>query len=160
MVAKTTAKVSSGRDLGVGVAAPAQSCDDQHCPFHGNLPVRGSVFDGTVTKVAMTLTVVVRRDLVRRDRKFERLKRVSHKYSVHAPPCVGAKVGDKVRVAETRPLSKTVSFVLVGVMRAAAIEPALTLPTAKAEDIPEELSARPVKVKRRREKEEQDARDE
>lgn len=148
-----TKAAAGGRDIGVGVAAPAQRCDDQHCPFHGNLSVRGSVFDGTVVKAAMTRTVVVRRDLVRRDRKFERLKRVSHKYAVHAPPCVGARVGDVVRVAETRPLSKTVSFVLVAVTQAAAVEEALKLPTAKPEEIPEELSARPVKVKRRREKE-------
>lgn len=142
-----------GREIGVGVPTPSQKCDDRHCPFHGNLPVRGAVFDATVVKAAMTRTVVVRRDLVRRDRKFERLKRVSHKYSVHAPPCVGARVGDMVRVAETRPLSKTVSFVLVAVTKAAPVEGELKLPTAKPDEIPEELSARPVKVKRRREKE-------
>jgi small subunit ribosomal protein S17 len=148
-----TAAKASGRDIGVGVPAPTQTCDDQHCPFHGNLPVRGAVFDGTVVKAAMTRTVIVRRDQVRRDRKFERLKRVSHKYAVHAPPCVGARVGDTVRVAETRPLSKTVSFVLVAVTKAAPVEGALKLPTAKPEEIPEELSARPVKEKRRRERE-------
>ncbi len=150
MAAKAAA---GGRDIGVGVPTPSQTCDDQHCPFHGNLAVRGAVFDATVVKAAMTRTMVVRRDLVRRDRKFERLKRVSHKYSVHAPPCVGARVGDMVRVAETRPLSKTVSFVLVAVTQAAPVEEALKLPTAKPEEIPEELSARPVKQKRRREKE-------
>ncbi|HEX9708911.1 MAG TPA: 30S ribosomal protein S17 [Candidatus Thermoplasmatota archaeon] len=152
------AKATGGREIGVGVPTPAQRCDDRHCPFHGSLPVRGAVFDGTVVKSAMTRTVVVRRDLVRRDRKFERLRRVSHKYAVHAPPCVGAKVGDVVRVAETRPLSKTVSFVVVAVTKAAPVEVPLTLPTAKPEDVPVELSARPVKEKRRRERESKEER--
>ena len=30
-----------------------------------------------------------------------------------ASPCLGLKVGDKVRIAECRPLSKTVSFVVI-----------------------------------------------
>jgi small subunit ribosomal protein S17 len=141
-----------GRDIGLGVSAPARSCDDRHCPFHGNLPVRGSVFDGEVMTSAMAKTVVVRRQLSRPDPKFERLRRVSRKYSVHAPPCLGVRVGDWVRIGECRPIAKTVSFVVVSVVKAAPVEEALKLPTAKPEEIPEELSARPLKTKRERSK--------
>jgi len=31
----------------------------------------------------------------------------------HAPPCLGLEEGDTVRIAETRPLSKTKSHVVV-----------------------------------------------
>lgn len=139
-----------GRDIGLGVSAPTRSCDDRHCPFHGNLPVRGSVFDGEVVSAAMAKTVVVRRELSRPDTKFERLRRVSRKYSVHAPPCLGVRVGDRVRIGECRPIAKTVSFVVVSVVKAAPAEAALKLPTAKPEEIPVELSPIPVKPKKER----------
>lgn len=29
------------RDIGIDVKTPENVCDDKHCPFHGNLPVRG-----------------------------------------------------------------------------------------------------------------------
>ncbi|MCK4969892.1 MAG: 30S ribosomal protein S17, partial [Thermoplasmata archaeon] len=38
-----------------------------------------------------------------------------HKYSAHNPPCLSAKEGDNVTIAECRPLSKTVNFVVVKV---------------------------------------------
>lgn len=146
-----------GRDIGLGISAPAKSCDDRHCPFHGNLPVRGSVFDGEVVSSAMAKTVVVRRELSREDKKFERLRRVRRKYSVHAPPCLGVHVGDRVRIGECRPIAKTVSFVVVAVVQAARAEAPLKLPTAKPEEIPEEHSARPVKAKRVRTREKEEA---
>ncbi len=31
----------------------------------------------------------------------------------HNPPCIDAKVGDRVRIGECRPLAKTVSFVVI-----------------------------------------------
>jgi ribosomal protein S17 len=110
------------------------------------------VFDGEVIKAAMQKTVVVRRELTRQDTKFERLLRVSHQYAVHSPPCLGAKVGDAVRIAECRPIAKTVAFVVVAVTKPAVAEAPLTLPSAKPEEIPVELSARPVKDKRTRTK--------
>lgn len=146
----STSSKAVGRDIGLGLEAPQGSCNDRHCPFHGHLPVRGSVFDGEVMTAGMTRTVVVRRQLEHADTKFERLRRVSRKYSVHAPPCLNVKVGDWVRIAECRPIAKTVSFVVVKVVTPAIPEAALKLPTAKAEDIPVELSPRPIKTKRER----------
>lgn len=142
----------SGRDIGLSIAAPSRTCDDRHCPFHGHLTVRGSVFDGEVVSTAMAKTVVVRRELEREDAKFERLRRIRRKYAVHAPPCLDVKKGDWVRIGECRPVAKTVSFVVVSVIKAATPEPTLKLPTAKPEEIPVELSARPLKTKKEREK--------
>jgi len=146
----TAASKVTGRDIGLGVPTPSKGCDDRHCPFHGHLTVRGNVFDGEVVRTAMQKTVVVRRELTRKEPKFERLLRVSHSYSVHSPPCLGVKTGDLVRIAECRPIAKTVAFVVVAITKAAEVDAPLTLPTAKPEEIPVELSARPIKDKRAR----------
>jgi Ribosomal protein L14 len=37
----------------------------------------------------------------------------SNRYSSHASPCLGLKVGDRVRIMECRPISKTVAFVVI-----------------------------------------------
>nr|AJS12927.1 30S ribosomal protein S17, small subunit ribosomal protein S17 [uncultured archaeon] len=42
-----------------------------------------------------------------------RYERRKSRIPSHSPPCVGAKEGDHVKIAECRPLSKTVSFVVV-----------------------------------------------
>jgi len=38
---------------------------------------------------------------------------MSSRITAHNPPCIGAKTGDKVKIAECRPISKTKSFVVV-----------------------------------------------
>jgi len=45
--------------------------------------------------------------------KYERYEKRTSSYAAHCPPCMEAKVGDKVRIAECRPLSKTISFVTI-----------------------------------------------
>ena len=101
------------RDIGIDVASPKMECNDPNCPFHGSLPVRGQVIDGVVATVKMKNTVVVERNYLKYQQKYERYEKRSNRYSAHASPCLGLKVGDKVRIAECRPLSKTVSFVVI-----------------------------------------------
>lgn len=101
------------RNIGIEVAAPKGECDDPNCPFHGTLPVRGQVIDGVVSTVKMNKTVVVERQFMRYVNKYERYEKRSGRYSAHAPACLGLKPGDKVRIAECRPISKTVSFVVI-----------------------------------------------
>jgi small subunit ribosomal protein S17 len=90
-----------------------KTCEDTNCPFHGELPVRGRVFEGVVVTAKMDRTVVVERDYLSYVSKFMRYERRRSRIPSHNPPCVGAKEGDRVKVAETRPISKTVSFVVV-----------------------------------------------
>ena len=45
--------------------------------------------------------------------KYERYEKRTSIYAAHCPPCIKTKIGDKVRIAECRPLSKTVSFVAI-----------------------------------------------
>ncbi len=92
---------------------PKKSCDDKNCPFHGELSVRGRVLEGSVVTAKMDKTVVVRRDYLQYVPKYRRYERRHGHVSAHSPPCLEVKEGDRVRIAECRPLSKTVSFVVV-----------------------------------------------
>jgi len=92
---------------------PRKTCDDRNCPFHGELRVRGRIFEGTVVSDEMEKTVVVRQDYLHYVPKFKRYERRHNRIPAHNPPCIDAKEGDRVKIAECRPISKTVSFVVV-----------------------------------------------
>ena len=92
---------------------PKKTCDDRNCPFHGELPVRGRVMEGIVVRAKMERTVIVRRDYIHYVPKFRRYERRRSRIPSHNPPCMNVKEGDLVRIAECRPISKTVSFVVI-----------------------------------------------
>ncbi len=92
---------------------PNVTCDDVNCPFHGTLSVRGKVMDGIIVSDRMQKSVVVRIEYVDYYPKYERYARKSSRITAHNPPCIGARRGDKVKIVECRPLSKTKSFVVV-----------------------------------------------
>jgi len=98
------------------VKKPKKTCDDQHCPFHGRLSTRGRVLDGVVISTKMDKTAVVRRDYLHYVPKLKRYERRRSHIPAHNPPCINVKEGDLVRIAECRPVSKTVSFVVVEVL--------------------------------------------
>jgi len=106
-------KKEESRNIGLNVKAPAEKCDDKNCPFHGSLPVRGQIITGVVSSSKMHNSIVVKREYMNYVPKYERYERRTSMYSVHCPPCMKIKTGDKVRIAECRPLSKTVSFVTI-----------------------------------------------
>ncbi len=97
--------------------APSVQCDDKKCPYHGNVTVRGQIFVGKVISDRMQRTVTILREGVRYVPKYERYMRVSYKLHAHNPPCINAKVGDIVLVGETRKLAKTVSFVVLKILK-------------------------------------------
>ena len=101
------------RNIGVSVEAPQKECEDPECPFHGTLSVRGRVLEGIVVKDRMRRTVVIRRDYHQYVPKYLRYERRHSHIAVHNPPCLDAKVGEKVKIVECRPLSKSVSFVVI-----------------------------------------------
>jgi small subunit ribosomal protein S17 len=92
---------------------PKKACEDRNCPFHGELSVRGRVLDGVVVTAKMDKTVVVERDYLQYISKFMKYERRRSRIPSHNPPCIDAKEGDRVTIAECRPVSKTVSFVVV-----------------------------------------------
>ena len=92
---------------------PKKTCEDINCPFHGELPTRGRLLKGVVVSAKMDKTVVVERDYLSYIPKFMRYERRRSRIPSHNPPCIDAKEGDRVTIAESRPISKTVSFVVV-----------------------------------------------
>ncbi len=107
------AKRIAARDIGIDVVPPKALCDDKHCPFHGTLSVRGQILNGVVISTKMSHTVVVKREHMKTIAKYERFEKRTRRMMAHGPPCLGLAVGDKVTLMECRPLSKTVSFVVI-----------------------------------------------
>jgi len=101
------------RNIGVDVTPPNRTCDDKLCPFHGNLPVRGRIFEGVVVSDKMQKSVIVRRDYLWYVKKYRRYERRHSHTPAHNPPCIDAKVGDMVKIMECRRISKTVAFVVI-----------------------------------------------
>jgi small subunit ribosomal protein S17 len=101
------------RNIGVEVTPPKTKCEDKLCPFHGNLPVRGRIFEGVVTSNKMENTAIVRRDYLWYVKKYKRYERRHSLTPAHNPPCIDAQVGDLVKIMECRRLSKTVAFVII-----------------------------------------------
>jgi len=105
--------------LGLNVDTPEETCSDENCPFHGTLGVRGGTLEGTVASTDMDKTVVVEREYDVKVPKYDRFMKRRSRVPAHAPPCMDLSVGDTVRIAETRPLSKTKSHVVVERLAAA-----------------------------------------
>ncbi|MCD6511960.1 MAG: 30S ribosomal protein S17 [Thaumarchaeota archaeon] len=105
------------KNIGIPVPPPRRSCDDPNCPFHGNLRVRGKLLKGVVVSTKPEKTVVVEREYYHYVPKYKRYERRRSKIHAHLPPCLDAKEGDEVTIAECRPISKTVAFVVVEVKR-------------------------------------------
>jgi small subunit ribosomal protein S17 len=99
--------------LGLNVSEPEGTCSDPNCPFHGSLAVRGQTVIGTVASTDMDKTVVVEREYDVKVPKYDRYMKRRSRISAHHPDCLDLAVGDTVRIAETRPLSKTKTHVVV-----------------------------------------------
>lgn len=98
----------------LGMKAPENPCSDPRCPFHGSLSVRGRVLEGTVVSDKRSKTVTVEIPRVHRVEKYERFEKRTSRIHAHNPPCINAKVGERVKIAECRRLSKTKAFVVIG----------------------------------------------
>ncbi len=103
----------SAANIGIDVKAPKQECDDQFCPFHGTLSVRGQILEGIVVSDRMQNSVVVRREYMKNIPKYERMEKRSGKYLAHNPPCLEVEAGNRVRIMECRPLSKKIAYVVI-----------------------------------------------
>ncbi len=106
-------KQKTARDIGYDVKKPEKECDDPNCPFHGILPIRGKIIEGNVVSIKMARTVIVEKDYFHLIPKYERYERRHSRIAAHNPECINVKKGDKVKIAECRPLSKTKNFVVI-----------------------------------------------
>lgn len=79
-------------------------------------PVRGGTFVGRVVSNKMDKSATVRWEYAEKVPKFERYERRNTKISVHVPEGVELEEDDRVKVGETRPISKTKSHVVLEVL--------------------------------------------
>ena len=120
VVAKTAIKPAVAKASSISktasVASGSKACKDKNCVHCGGLRARGRVFEGTVVSDKMQGTVTVQWPRQRYIPKYERYYKTKSTVQALNSPCVAAKTGDKVRIAECRPVSKTVNFVIMEVL--------------------------------------------
>jgi small subunit ribosomal protein S17 len=80
-------------------------------------PIRGNIFEGKVVSAKANKTITVEREVVQYLPKYERYKKIRSKVKAHNPLSINAKEGDKVRIGETRRISKTKSFVVMEIIK-------------------------------------------
>ena len=103
------------KNVGIpGITPPSKTCDDENCPFHGSLRVRGTILEGRIIKYKAPRTAVFEREYLYYDQKYKRYERRRSRIHVHVPPCLDIKEGDEVVIGETRPIAKSVAFVVLG----------------------------------------------
>ena len=128
--------------IGLDVETPPEpenpeEYDYEKCPFYGDLPVRGQILEGTVVSTDMDKTVVVEREYDVAVPKYDRQMKRRSRIPAHVPGVLEPlSVGDTVKIAETRPLSKTKSHVVVEITEEATAEDLAEL-TSQAEPEPE-----------------------
>jgi small subunit ribosomal protein S17 len=81
---------------------------------------KGQEFIGTVVSDKNDKTITVLVETYRRHPLYKKRVKYSKKYTAH-DELNKAKVGDVVRIVETRPLSKTKRFTLVEIVKEAVI---------------------------------------
>ncbi|KAJ8299794.1 hypothetical protein KUTeg_023854 [Tegillarca granosa] len=110
------------KNVGLGFKTPREAMEghyiDKKCPFTGNISIRGRILTGTVIKMKMQRTIVIRRDYLHYVKKYNRFEKRHKNMSVHLSPCFrDVQLGDIVTVGECRPLSKTVRYNTLKVMK-------------------------------------------
>ena len=96
------------------------SCKDRLCPVHGDrkLKMRGRVFEGAVIrKLPGRVTIQFERMISLP--KYERYEKRKTKIHARLPDCMKDEVGvgDLIQIAETRPISKMIHFVVSRVIK-------------------------------------------
>lgn len=98
------------------IKEPAKQGNDKKDPFHGDVNVKKKSFVGVVVSDKMQRTVTVeweRRSFIK---KYERYVKKKTKVHAHNPASINAREGDIVRIFQTRPIAKTVTFVVAEVL--------------------------------------------
>jgi small subunit ribosomal protein S17 len=95
-------------------------CKDRLCPVHGDrkLKMRGRTFEGVVVrKLPGRVSISFERML--KLAKYERYEKRRTKIHARLPDCMSGdvNVGDLVLIAETRPISKMIHFVVSKVIK-------------------------------------------
>ncbi|KLO17002.1 hypothetical protein SCHPADRAFT_919644 [Schizopora paradoxa] len=112
------------KDVGLGFKTPSDAINgtyiDKKCPFTGDISIRGRILTGKVVSTKMTRTIIIRRDYLHYIPKYNRYEKRHKNLAAHVSPCFRVDVGDTVTVGQCRPLSKTVRFNVLRVMKSKA----------------------------------------
>jgi len=109
--------MTQGKNIGFGIPIPPQPKDyDQNCPFYGNLPISSRILVAKVLSAKTPKNVTVEIMSRKYVSKYERYVSVRTKIKAHNPESIKAKEGDIVKIAQTRPISKTKNFVVVQIL--------------------------------------------
>ena len=107
-------KVTYTKDIGIdGIDPPTKTCNDKKCAWHGTVRIRGRIFVGKIVKKSFRSALVEFYRYIYIN-KYERYEIRRSRIRAHLPPCIEADIGDTVVIGETRPLSKSISFVVIG----------------------------------------------
>ncbi len=90
---------------------------DAKDPYFGSVKLRGRVFAGVVVSDKMQKTATIEWPRRRYNKKYERFEVRRTRVKAHNPESMNAKMGDTVKIAETRPLSKTKNFVIIEIVK-------------------------------------------
>lgn len=100
--------------VGLKIKQPVRECNDEECPYHGHLKIRGKIRVGKVVSFKAKKMAVVELEYFFYVKKYMRYERRRSKIHARVPPCVDIAEGDRVAIAETRPLAKSVAHVVLG----------------------------------------------
>ena len=105
------------RNIGITVKKSTRSPIDneKNNPFNGTLSIRGKLFEGIVVNAKAKNTVTIEKKSSINFSKFRRYGRSKNRIHAHVPSNLDVKEGDHVIAAECRPISKSVSFVIIEV---------------------------------------------
>lgn len=102
------------RNIGINVKQPTViQSTDIHDPFFSNLSLRGRIFIAKVISANSAKTAKVEFTRLYPIPKYERFEKRRTRLQVHNPESINAKAGDKVKIMECRPISKTKNFVII-----------------------------------------------
>ena len=105
------------RNIGIPIKKSVEKPteNDANNPFNGSLSIRGKLFEGVVIQAKGKRTVTLQKESPIYFTKFRRYGRSKNRIHAHVPSNLDVKEGDRVVAAECRPISKSVSFVVVEV---------------------------------------------
>ena len=108
------------KSIGFGIENKEVSkTDDKNCPHFGKVSIRGKLFEGKVISTKMFRSAKVEWEILRKSTKYNRYLKKKSSVIAHNSDSVKAEVGDKVLIAETRPISKTKHFTILKILKRA-----------------------------------------
>lgn len=81
------------------------------------ITTRGRELVGSIISTNSTNTAKIEFERVIQLPKYERYEKRRTRLIVHNPEDIKAKIGDKVRIMECRPISKTKNFIIIEVLK-------------------------------------------